>query len=171
MRKIKVFIATSLDGYIATEFGSVDWLPEKVESGYEEFYKTIDTVLMGRKTYGQILTFGAYPYEGKKSYVFTKNPDQEKDKNVEFVSSIDEFLSDKLDLTKGDNIWLVGGADLISHFLNRKLVDEVIVSIIPLSLGRGIPLFKNLKQVVNMEVVKTTQYKYLVELHYKIIKK
>ena len=79
MGKIILYIATSLDGYIARENGSVDWLPEHAESGYDEFYKTVDTVLMGRKTYEQILTFGAYPYEGKKSYVLTSNIVQKKD--------------------------------------------------------------------------------------------
>jgi len=70
MRKIKLFIASSLDGYIAREDGSVDWLQENAKSGYDEFYKTIDTIIMGRRTYEQILSFGAFPYEEKIIYLY-----------------------------------------------------------------------------------------------------
>ncbi len=79
MRKIILFIASSLDGYIAKNDGNVDWLPVSGPSGYDDFYKSIDTVIMGKTTYDQILTFGAYPYSDKKSYVFTQNSDHKKD--------------------------------------------------------------------------------------------
>ncbi len=169
MRKIKLFIASSLDGYIAREDGSIDWLPENTESGYDEFYKTVDTVLMGRKTYEQVLTFGAYPYKENKSYVFTRSPDQKKDENVKFVSDVEEVTKELVSST-GKDIWLVGGADLVSDFLNHNLIDEIILSIIPVSIGKGIPLFKNLKKEVKLELVETSEYKGLVELHYKVLK-
>ena len=165
MRKIKLFIASSLDGYIANEDGGVDWLPDNADSGYGEFYKTIDAVVMGRKTYEQVLTFGAYPYEGKKSYIFTRNSNQNKDENVEFVSEIDEFTKELIS-SSGRDIWLVGGAEIISYFLNRGFVNEIIISIIPIVLGKGILLFKNIQKDTKLELVKTTQYKKLVELHY-----
>ena len=95
MRKIKLFIASSLDGYIAKENGSVSWLPENADSGYGPFYSSIDTVLMGKKTYEQILTFGKYPYKDKTSYVFTRNTNQKKkDENVEFTSDIEKFTEE-----------------------------------------------------------------------------
>ena len=169
MRKIKLFIASSLDGHIAREDGSVDWLPEHTKSGYDEFYKTVDTVVMGRRTYEQILTFGAYPYEGKKSYVFTSNTDQKNDENVEFVSDTKEIPKELL-LSSGKNVWLVGGADIISFFLNNDLVDEVILSVIPVVLGKGISLFKNIQKEIKLELTKTTQYDELVELHYMVLK-
>ena len=76
MEKIILNIASSLDGYIARENGDIDWLPESGTSGYDEFYKTIETVVMGKTTYDQVLTFGAYPYREKKSYVFTRNSEK-----------------------------------------------------------------------------------------------
>jgi dihydrofolate reductase len=168
-RKIKLFIASSLDGYIAKEDGSVDWLPQSGDSGYDNFYKSIDIVLMGKKTYEQILTFGKFPYKDKISYVFTRNPNQKKkDENVEFTSEVEEFTK-KLILSSGKDIWLVGGADIISTFLNLKFVDEIILSVIPVALGKGIPLFKNIKEEVKLELVKTTEYDGLVELSYKVI--
>ena len=165
MRKIKLFIASSLDGYIAKEDGGVDWLPDNADSGYDEFYKTIDAVIMGRKTYEQVLTFGAYPYGDKKSYIFTSNSNRNKDENVEFVSKIDEFTKELIS-SPGEDIWLVGGAEIISSFLNSGFVDEIIISIVPIILGKGISLFKNIQKDTNLELVKTTQYEKLVELHY-----
>jgi len=169
LRKIKLFIASSLDGFIAREDGSIDWLPQSGNSGYDEFYKTMDTVIMGRKTYEQILTFGKYPYEDKKSYVFTRNPDKKKDENVEFVFETEKFVKELI-FSSGKDIWLIGGAELVSVFLNQDFVDEVILSIIPVVLGKGIPLFKNIQTQTKLELIKTTEYDELVELHYKVLK-
>ena len=169
MKKIKLFIASSLDGYIAREDSRIDWFPENTKSGYDEFYKTVDTVVMGRRTYDQILSFGAYPYEGRKSYVFTGNIDQKKDENVEFVSNIKEFTKELL-FSSGKDAWLVEGADTVSLFFNHGLVDEVILSIIPIVLGKGIPLFKNISNEIKLELIKTTQYNELVELYYRVLK-
>ena len=168
MGKIILYIASSLDGYIARENGDVDWLPINTDSGYDNFYKSIDTVIMGKKTYDQILTFGDYPYKGKKSYVFTRNDSLTKDENVEFVSNVEEF-SRNLVSSKG-NIWLVGGSELFSAFLEHKLVDEIILSIIPTVLGKGIPLFQNINQETNLKLIKTTDYSGLAELTYKVLK-
>ncbi|MDH3825753.1 MAG: dihydrofolate reductase family protein [Nitrosopumilus sp.] len=169
MRKFILFIASSLDGYIARENGDIDWLPENTVSGYDEFYKTIDTVVMGKKTYDQVLTFGAYPYKDKKSYVFTRNNDQTKNKNTEFVSDIDKLVKDII-TNSGKNIWLVGGAEIISSFVNYGFVDEIILSIVPVALGKGIPLFKNIQKETKLELIKTTNYDNLVELQYKVLK-
>jgi len=168
MGKIILYIASSLDGYIARENGDVDWLPINTDSGYDNFYKSIDTVIMGKKTYDQILTFGDYPYKGKKSYVFTRNDSLTKDENVEFASNVEEF-SRNLVSSKG-NIWLVGGSELFSAFLEHKLVDEIILSIIPTVLGKGIPLFQNINQEANLKLIKTTGYSGFVELTYKVLK-
>jgi len=168
MRKIKLFIACSLDGYIAKEDGSVNWLPENTDSGYDQFYSSIDTVLMGQKTYEQILTFGKYPYKDKISYVFSRNPNQKKDENVEFTSEVEEFTK-KLVSSSGKDIWLVGGSEIASIFVNLKFVDELILSVIPVVLTKGIPLFKNIKEEIKLELIKTTEYPKLVELSYKVV--
>jgi len=165
MKKIIVYIATSMDGFIARENGDIDWLPETTESSYDEFYKTIDMVVMGKKTYDQVLTFGTYPYKDKKSYVFTRHSDQLKDENVEFVSNIDKFVKESVS-NSGNNIWLIGGAEIISAFLNHGFVDEIILSVIPIVLGKGIHLFTNIHHETKFELIKTTNYGKFVELHY-----
>lgn len=168
MPKITIYIATSLDGYIAREDGSIDWLPESAESGYDAFYKSIDTVIMGKTTYDQVLTFGEYPYKDKKSFVFTTT-NQTKDENIEFVSNVDKFVIDCFPGV-GKNIWLVGGAQIIASFLKQKVVDEIIITIIPVLLGKGISLFKNIENETKLELIKTKRYTQLVDVHYKVLK-
>jgi len=169
MRKIILFIASSLDGYIAREDGTIDWLPENTASGYDDFIKSVDTVIMGKKTYNQVLTFGDYPYKDKKSYVFTRNNEYSKDENAEFVDDADKLVKDILS-DSGTNIWLIGGAEIISTFVNLGFVDEINISINPVVLGKGIPLFKNIEKEIKLELIKTTDYDALVELRYKIQK-
>jgi dihydrofolate reductase len=168
MRKVILFIASSLDGYIARENGDIDWLPENTSSGYDEFIKSVDTVIMGRKTYDQILTFGNYPYKEKKSLVFTRKKDC-SDENVEFVNDIEKIKN--LFSDSGKDIWLIGGAKIISAFVNLGIVDEIILSVIPVVLGKGIPLFSDMQKELELELLKTTNYEKLVELHYKILNK
>jgi dihydrofolate reductase len=168
MRKIKLYIASSLDGYIAREDGSVDWLPTEGDYGYKKFCASIDTILMGRKTYDQILEFGEYPYSGKKAYIFTKNTKTKKDINVKFVSDVIDFTKG-LVRSPGKDIWIVGGAEIITIFLNSDLIDEIILTIIPTVIGKGIPLFKDIKKEVKLQLVKSNEYKGgLVQLHYKL---
>ena len=169
MRKIILFIASSLDGYIARVDGTIDWLPENTTSGYDDFIKSIDTVIMGKKTYDQVLTFGDYPYKDKTSYVFTRNNEYSKDENTEFVHDADKLVKDIV-TNSGKDIWLIGGAEIISTFVNLGFVDEIIISIIPVVLGKGILLFKNIEKEIKFELIKTTDYDALVELRYKILK-
>ena len=168
MTKILIYIATSLDGYIARENGSIDWLPESSETSYDAFYKSIDTVIMGKTTYDQVLTFGEYPYKDKKSFVFTRTS-KNNDDNVKFVSDIEKFVNDDFP-GAGKNIWLVGGAKIITSFLKIGVVDEIIITVIPVLLGKGIPLFQNIENEINLELVKTEKYVQLVDLHYKVSK-
>lgn len=168
MGKIILYIAASLDGYIARENGDIDWLPTNTDSGYAEFYKSIDIIVMGKTTYDQVLTFGKYPYKEKRSFVFTRNDSLTKDENAEFVSNTQEIT--KLISSSEATIWLVGGSKLLSVFLQHKLVDEIIISIMPTILGKGIPLFQNITQEVKLELIKTTKYSELVELTYKVLK-
>ena len=169
LRKIKLFIASSLDGFIARENGHIDWLPTKGKSGYDEFYRTVDIVIIGKTTYDQVLTFGEYPYKDKKSYVFTRNNNHTRDENAEFVSDIDGFVNDILPNLDG-SIWLIGGAQIISSFVNRGIVDEIILSIVPTVLGKGIPLFQNIQKELKLKLIKTTKYDKLTELHYRVLR-
>lgn len=141
MRKIILFIATSLDGYIARTNGGIDWLLHDDNYGYNHFYASVDTIVMGKKTYEQILTLGDYPYQGKINYVVARTPTKAADDNATFIAqNVGEFLR-SLRVGAGRDIWLVGGGELVHTCLHEGLIDEIILSIHPILLGAGIPLF------------------------------
>jgi dihydrofolate reductase len=169
MRKVVLFIASSLDGYIAREDGGIDWLFTDGDYGYSEFYDSIDTILVGRRTYDQSLEFDEYPYKGgKKVYVFTREK-RASDQNAEFISSDVAGFVSRLVQSPGKDIWLVGGADIASILLNADLVDEIILSIHPVVLGTGIPLFKDVQKDLKLKLRKTVPFESgLVQLHYEL---
>lgn len=144
-RKCILYIATSIDGFIADESGGIKWLDEfgkgEGDNGYSEFLKKIDIIIMGRKTYDQVLTFGEFPYVGKKCYVYSRTQ-KPSDTNVEYTDEPVNQLISRLKQQRGKNIWLVGGGDLIESFLKFNLIDILIITLIPVILGKGIPLFK-----------------------------
>lgn len=161
---VKLYIACSLDGYIAREDGSIDWLTEyennsETDYGYSEFYASIGTVLMGRKTYEQVLGFGDWSYAEKKAYVFTRqNEPLRREKNVEFISGdVGEFVRRLKENTDKD-IWLVGGSQLIKVFLEEDLVQDMIVFIVPIILGGGIPLFDRIGKEIRLKMINTERY-------------
>jgi len=174
VRKVRLFIASSLDGYIARKDGSIDWLYSDDDYGFAQFYDLVDTILMGRRTYDKAseLAPGGYPHKDKKSYVFTQTASgrkREKDQNVHFIANVIEFAKELI-RSPGKDIWLVGGADIISIFLNAGLLDEIILSIHPIILGNGIPLFKNLQGQTNLKLIKSIPYENgLMQLYYKYI--
>ena len=170
MRKIILFIASSLDDYIARKDGNIDWLFHDHAYGYKKFYKSIDTVVMGRKTYEKALEFEKEPYKDKKCYVFSRSKNKKTIKNVKFVDDVENF-SKRLIKSKGKGIWLVGGSEIISIFINKNLLDEIRLYVHPIILGNGIPLFNGIKQNVKLKFIKSKSYKSgLVQLHYKILK-
>src|SRR5919108_3378985 len=137
MRKIKLYIASSLDSYIASEDGSIDWLFTDEDYGYAKFYDSIDTILVGRKSYDQSLKFDEYPYKGKKVYVFTHRIEGKKStRYVEYINvDITSFVKHILQSAGKKDIWLLGGGEIVSILLNADLVDEIILSIHPIILG------------------------------------
>lgn len=142
-RNIILYIATSLDGYIARENGDVDWLFTDQDYGYSEFIRTVDTVLMGMKTYEQVLTFEEFPYKDKECFVFTSNPEANHDSNVTFINQDVQAFVERIKKGKGRDIWLVGGSQLIAEFVKLNLIDQYIISIHPVLLGNGIALFRS----------------------------
>ena len=172
-RNIILYIATSLDGYIAKNNGAVDWLSgngedTNVDNGYDDFYNTIDTVVMGRITYEQVvneLSPDTWAYEGKKCYVATRKK-YESDKRAEFISDdILEFIKN-LKMQDGKDIWLVGGGKLVDQFIKQNLIDKYIVTIIPTILGDGIPLFLKENPEIKLRLVETKVIDGMVELSY-----
>ena len=142
MPEVRLFIATSLDGFIADRDGGVDWLFTDGDYGYTAFFDSIETLIMGRRTYEQILGFGEWPYGEKPTYVFTRAAPCSEHPHVEFVSGDPgAFVEGLPRRTRGD-VWLVGGATLVSAFRELGLIDEYILSVHPVLLGDGIPLFE-----------------------------
>jgi len=156
---MKLYIATTIDGFIARENGSLDWLfalpnPGKLDYGYNEFFKGIDRVVMGRSTYEEILGFGVdWPYADCKSFVFTSDKSYEvKTKNTEVLHEINSESIGKIRTGSALGTWVVGGGKLISAFLEMQLIDEMILSVIPVILGKGIRLFPNKPRETRFEL-------------------
>ena len=172
-RNIILYIATSLDGYIARNNGEVDWLSgngddTNVDNRYEKFYNSIDTVVMGRTTYEQVvneLSPDTWVYEGKKCYVATRKK-HESDKRAEFISDDIVEVIKNLKIQGGKDIWLIGGGKLIDQFIKQDLIDKYIVTIIPTILGDGIPLFLDGNPEIKLRLVETKVIDGMVELSY-----
>lgn len=173
-RKLVLFIASSLDGYIATNDESLEWLYRvegEGDNGFSEFYNTVDTIIMGKNTYDWILNqdLKEFPYKNKDCYVFTRSS-AVNNENVKFVNGdISEFIK-KLKDKDGKNIWIVGGGNLLQSFIQRGLVDELILTIAPTLLGKGIHLFREGEYQLDLSLKRMRHFNQFIELHY-IIKK
>ena len=155
MTRIVYYVAASLDGFIADASGGVDWLPdaESGDVGYADFYAGVEALVMGRRTYDQVLSFGDWPYPGKPAYVFTRSTPSDGLPEVRFVStSAGKFYRDIAARHPG-TVWLLGGADLADQFRQAGLIDEYRVFVIPTILGQGVPLFGGFGSHTLLELV------------------
>ena len=158
MRKIILYIANSLDNFIAREDGDVDWLFTDGEYGMAEFYASVDTVIMGRKTIEKGEELGQTHYTGIKNYVFSRTRKESEIEELEYVSEdIESFVKD-LRSRDGKDIWLVGGGDLIRQFLEKNLVDEIHMFVHPILLGKGLPLFLPFENQIKLELQQTKAF-------------
>jgi len=164
MRKIILYIATSLDGKIADKNGDVSWLnvipnPEKSDYGYRDFLASIDTTIMGNTTYKQVLGFGVgNPYKGKTNFVITNDRLLKKDEHVQYISeNVVQFIRN-LKEQNGKPIWCVGGSQLNALLLDHGLLDELRIFIMPIILGKGIPLTSELKKYTELELVDSKKF-------------
>ena len=177
-RKIIVYIATSADGYIARLDGSVDWLdrPQTAgDYGMGAFYKSIDTILWGRKTYDMALDFQKQGVKGAefntkvKNYVFSHRPPRSNPPAVEFVTEPIPGFAKRLRATPGKNVWMMGGAGLIGSFLDDGQIDEFIIHVIPTFIGEGIPLIAARHRTVPLNLQSCKPYSDgVVRLHYAV---
>lgn len=140
MRKIIVYIAVSADGYIARSDGDVEWLNRpriRGNYGIAEFYKSIDTILWGRKTAG----FGKNArFDAKvKNYIFSHHPPKSNPPGAEFVREPIAAFAKRLRKATGKEIWMMGGAGIIASFLDANQIDEFMIHVIPTLIGEGIP--------------------------------
>jgi len=160
MRKIILYTATSIDGKIARPDGDVKWLdeipnPDKLDYGYADFYKSIDTTLMGRTTYEHVKHFGFDYYKDTQNFVFSSQK-AEPHQYLEFVSEDAVSFAKKLKLEKGKDIWLIGGGKLNTSMLKANLIDKLMLFVMPIVLGEGIPLFEEV-QIMQQATLTSTE--------------
>ena len=162
-RKIIVYIATSADGYIARRDGSVDWLDRprpRGSYGMPGFFRSVDTILWGRKTYDESLGRGGPdPFGGKmKNYVFTHRPPKASVPGIEFVNEGVPVFCKRLRAQPGKNIWMMGGGGVIASFLDAGEIDEFSIHVIPVMIGEGIPLLAPGRRQVPLTLLSTCKF-------------
>lgn len=173
MRKIVLFIAMSLDGYIADSTGGVSWLNGQDENAenidtYSSFVKNVDTVMMGWNTYHQVVTElspSEWVYSNLESYVITHRDIPSTDEII-FTGEAPCSLARRLAQKEGKDIWICGGADLIHQLMQEKLIDIYYISIIPVILGNGIRLFGTMESEEKLRLIKTQAYNGIIDLVY-----
>lgn len=174
MRKISLFIAISLDGYIAKPNNDLSFLKivekEGEDYGYAKFTSAIDTLIVGRKTYDYVLKeIGSSHYDNgeRDIYVITRTPKPNKGRVTFYTGEIAELVK-KLKSENGKDIYCDGGAEVINELLKLDLIDEYIISIIPILLGNGTRLFKDGRPEQLLELISSKSFDTgLMQLHYK----
>lgn len=174
MRKISLFIAISLDGYIAKPNNDLSFLKivekEGEDYGYAKFTSAIDTLIVGRKTYDYVLKeIGSSHYDNgeRDIYVITRTPKPNKGRVIFYTGDIAELVK-KLKSENGKDIYCDGGAEVINELLKLDLIDEYIISIIPILLGNGTRLFKDGRPEQLLELISSKSFDTgLMQLHYK----
>jgi len=174
MRKLSVFIAMSLDGFIAQPNDDLRFLQlverEGEDYGYAEFISTIDTLMVGRKTYDYVLkNIGSSHYDNgqRDVYVITRTERQKVGRTTFFTGNVTELVK-RLKSAEGKNIYCDGGAEIINELMKEDLIDEFIISVVPVFVGEGTRLFNNGRPEQTLELVATKTFDTgLVQLHYK----
>ena len=165
-RKIIALVATSADGFIARKDGGIDWLDRPRTAGdygMGKFYKSIDTILWGRKTYDMVLQFQKegkeYPdIGGIKNYAFSRHPPRKVARGFEFVKEPIKKFAKRLRAEKGKDIWMMGGAGIIASFLDAGGIDEFIINVIPTFIGEGIPLVAPARRNVPLKLLSIKKF-------------
>lgn len=162
----------SLDGYIATKDNSLEFLSmveqEGEDYGYHDFVKSVDAVIIGRKTYEKVIAMGyEYPHTDKDVYILTRTGKPAIGNFKFYADDLSQLVNDLKSLP-GKNIYCDGGAEIANELIKKKLVDEFIISVIPILLGDGIKLFKDGRPEQRLELISSKKYdKGLTQLHYK----
>src|SRR5690349_6943946 len=161
-RNVIVHIATSADGYIARPDGDLEWLTSRPKPkgfyGIGEFMKSVDTMLLGRKTYEAGLRMGGKFDSTNRYVVFSRQaPPADAPSSVEFVNAIGPFVS-SLREQPGKDIWLMGGGELIAAFLDEHAIDEFVISMVPVFIGDGIPLIARRHRHVPLDLLSVERF-------------
>lgn len=175
--KISVFIATSIDGYIAKKDGNIDWLTtfsppteasEDKDCGFSHFFQSVDVLVLGRNSYEAVRTFDTWPYQGKRVIVLSSSLTSVCEQ-AELYSGDAKSLVEKLQAEGIKHIYVDGGVT-ISNFLNANLIDQMIISIIPVILGSGIPLFNKINKDKWFRLISSRAYSNgLIQMQYEAI--
>ena len=160
---VQIYAASSLDGYLAPPDGSVDWLESfdaGIDLGYDAFYSDVGSIISGRTTYEQLLTFGGWPYEGKPLVVVSTRPQPDELPDGVSWSSGEDLagLVKELATEASGNVWLLGGGELHRTFLAAGLVDEIWTHVMPLMLGDGIAMFPAPYPGLRVALIETRTY-------------
>lgn len=171
-RKLILYIATSLDGYIAKPNDDLSFLnrvqEEGQDYGYHDFVNSVDTIILGRKTYEWVMKqVPQFPHADKTTFVITRT-ERDSIGQTHFYTGNLKALAERLKNENGKDIFIDGGAEIVNELLNENLIDEFIVSVIPVLLGEGTRLFKDGRPEADLELVSAKSFpKGLVQLHYK----
>ncbi|APX73291.1 dihydrofolate reductase family protein [Companilactobacillus allii] len=172
MRKTVFYGAISLDGFLADDNYSLDWLfkyndNKIMKESYEPFFKTVDTTVMGRKTFDDLLTItNEFPYKDTKNFVLSHRPIESK--YIQQVNQpIEEFISE-LKKQPGKDIWIVGGGKIVSTLIENNLIDSLQIQITPDILGSGIKLFDHINNQPNFTTDYVKQFDDLIDIKYSL---
>jgi dihydrofolate reductase len=173
MRKVVLGLGISLDGYIARLDGAVDFLFMPRDYSMADFFASIDTAIMGRKTYDVSKAMGGGGFGGNmKSYVMSRTLPAGEREGLVFTRETPAKLVEKIRRQKGKDIWLMGGGELARDFLKDDLVDELYIGVVPVLLGEGIPLFPSGFPQRDFELIENKSFsKGLIALKYKRVRK
>ena len=166
-----LFIAASLDGYIAGPDDDLSWMFTDADYGFSSFYIDVETLVMGRGTYEVIRTFGDWPYPEKRTIVVSRSTELEIDtpQTALYCDDLPSLVA-RLDSEGCNRVWLVGGGELVRSFLEQGLLDELTVSMHPILLGTGVPLFPGGFRRTMLLLKDTTVFEGgLVQLNYHVM--
>lgn len=173
-RKLILYIACSVDGYIAKPGDDLSFLDrvqkEGEDYGYHDFMESVDTIIMGRKTYDWLMSqVPEYPHTDKESYIITRSERPMENGITFYTGDIKELISNLKSKT-GKHIFCDGGAEIVNLLLKERLMDELIVSVVPTLLGAGTRLFAAKIPEQDLELVSSKSFDAgLVQLHYKTV--
>ena len=158
VRQIVYSVACSLDGFTAREDHSADWIPQDQDYGLSSFFASVDTALIGRKTHDLMVKMGRSSVPGMATFVFSRSENPPVYENVQWIRDDALVFVKALRQQSGKHIWLMGGSDLARTFFNAHLVDEVRVTVVPILLGRGVPLISGLMRETSLQLTEHQIY-------------
>jgi len=172
MRKVILGLAVTLDGFIEGPNGEYDWCFTDQDYGLNEFFQRVDALFMGRRSYEEAKKYeGQSPWQDMTTYVFSRTMKPADDPKIILVPDGSVEVVQKIKQEQGMDIWLFGGADLTRQFINTGLVDELWLSVHPILLGAGKPLFQEIQERKLLKLLESKTYETgLVSLRYELVR-